>query len=219
MPNQSASSYAHLVKSTAAAPSAKGASAKEVDENEKDRAETPPANDKEDGKKAKKAKAKDGEESEEEEEKDDDRDENKKKDAKKAKARAEESGDAVLAATLEERLRCATIFQSKAAAGRPHVAAQFAFHTDLSADSAIAIMEATLTDQPVAAAAPARRSIDERMKHVPSANVGADAPEDQGGAFPTSEDQVGKMSSSQKALAIVNAGRIKRGEEPIKALQ
>lgn len=225
-------SYAHLLTSAKNAPSAKKAGAKEVDPDESETMEAPPANDREDGKKAsRKAKAKaedEGEEDEDEEEKDSDEGEDeeeredkkdKKKEGKKAK-KAAASGDVVRAAILEERLRCATIFQSKAAAGKPHVAAKFAFHTELDAESAIVIMESLNEDVPASASAtPARRSIDERMARVPSANVGSDASASaQNLAIPSDENQIKAMPAGTKALMILNAGRMGRGEEPLKSL-
>ena len=222
--------YAHLLQSNAVA--AKGAGAKEVDPNESETMEAPPANDKEDGKKAKsKAKVKAGEGDTEEDEEDKDSDEgesdekmekkkekeNKDRDDKEDKKskKAAASGDMIRAAVLEERIRCATIFRSQAAAGRPHVAAQFAFHTELDAEAAIAVMEATMIDTP---AAPTRRaSIDERMAKVQNANVGVDF-EEQTAAGPVSFERLATLSPDQRALAIVNAGRSNRGEEPLKKL-
>ena len=229
--------YAHLLSSVAAV------KAKEVDgDKDADRMEDekPPANDKEDGKKAKKAKrakAKDeGEEDEERDEHDSDEGESEeeredreedeeekredkedKKGKKSKKASADMNGAVSKAAQLEERLRCARIFRSKAAGGRIEAACQFAFHTDLSADSAIAILE-TLPKQDTSAAAK-RTSIDDRMARMPSASVGSDivaqAPSQ---AQHFSEEQIAKMSSEQKALMIVNASRAGRGEAPLTKL-
>jgi hypothetical protein len=182
--------------------------------------EAPPVNDKEDGKKGKKSKkaAKDeGDEDEEDEEKDSDEgdeDEEKqdkeekdeqeredKQDKKKGKKAAAGLNDMqAQAVRLEERLRCAKIFQSKASAGRPDLAARFAFHTNLAAEEAILLMEGF---QPVEQASASRRvSIDERMAKVPSANVGSDAEESQD-MRGLSEAQLAKMSPAQRAQAIL----------------
>lgn len=223
----SKNSYAHLVKSAT--------SAKEVDPDETERMEhEPPADDKEDGKKSKKAKSKkasdEGETEEKDEEKDSDEGESEeKKEDKKDKKnedrddkedkkgkKASASSDEIRAAALEERLRCAKIFQSPAAAGRVNVAAQFAFHTDLSADAAIAIME----NIPEQAAATGRGRLDDRMKSAAKADIGVEAPERQGNEAPAmDEKKFAALNPTQRALAIVNASRRGRGEEPLKELQ
>lgn len=231
-------SYAHLLQSNFPEAGAKGTKAKEVDENKSDKMENdPPANDKEDGKKAKrKAKAGEGDDEESEEDKEDsegesdeekedkkekkNRERDDKEDKKSKKAAAE--GNDIRAAVLSERLRCAQIFRSDAAAGQPDVAAQFAFHTELDADSAIAIMEATKRNfKTEATTAPRKVSLDERMSTIRSPNVGDDAPKGAGHlqSVPTTEEGVKALAPDQKALMIVNAGRRNRGEEPLKSLQ
>jgi hypothetical protein len=234
-------SYAHLLSSVQAA------AAKEVDGGfnaEPVKGEKEPENDEMDNKKSKKAKAKakaakdesedreerddeegdedeseeDKEESEEdkeesEEEKEEDKEDKKK--SKKAKASASVSSAELQAARLEERLRCAQIFQSSAAAGKPDLAARFAFHTDLSAETATMLMEGFSAE---ASAKPRRVSIDERMAAAPSANVGSDVMSGAPAAEPVSEAALAKMSSSQRALAIINAGRALNGEAPLSKL-
>ena len=207
--------YSHLLSAKKAAT--------EEDEDENKHAATPPENDKEDGKKGKKAKkaAKEGNGDEHDEDDEEDRtdddgdDEDHKKKGKKAKAEIRE-------AVLAERARCSQIFSHEAAAGRPHVAAHLAFHTNMSAEDAIGTMVATAQDASAKPAQPAnaRRSIDERMANVRSANVGADAPDADESfvGMPNSEQQMKGLSSEQKALMIVNAGRALHGEEPLKRL-
>ncbi len=129
----------------------KAASAKT--EGEEDREEE---DEKPDGKKAKgkKAASEDDEEEEDEDE-------------------AEMRGNGVAAqARRRERKRCAAIFGSKAAAGIPHVAAQLAFGTTMSASAAIKVLEASaLHAHPAAAAKPTLR---ERMEaeNIPSVASG-----------------------------------------------
>lgn len=227
-------SYAHLLSSVQAA------AVKESDGGnnaEPVKGEKEPENDEMDNKKSKKAKAKtkaakdesedredrddeegDKDESEEdkeesEEEKDDTKEDKKSKKAKKASASV--SGAELQAARLEERLRCAQIFQSSAAAGKPDLAARFAFHTDLSAETATMLMEGFSAE---AHAKPRRVSIDERMAAAPSANVGSDVMPGAPAAEPVSEAALAKMSSSQRALAIINAGRALDGEAPLSKL-
>lgn len=231
-------SYAHLLSSVQSAAALEAA--KEV-EGEKNATrvedEKEPANDKLDGK-AKKAKAKskkmesekdedeEGEEDEKREDKeekdekdeqdDEDREDKKSKKAKKASASSYDLAPHMEAARLEERVRCARIFRSDAAAGRIETACQFAFHTDLSADAAIAIMETIPT---AAAVAPRRASIDERMAKVASANVGSDVlPVAKVEAEGISEEAFAKLSSEQQALMIVNSMRSLEGEAPLTKL-
>ena len=224
----SKANYSHLLSSVAAVKAREVEGEKNAERLED---EKPPANDEPDNKKSKKAKSKakaedeskEREEGEEDEKKEDseeesetekeDREDKKSKGAKKASA---ESSDVIMAARLEERLRCAQIFQSKAAAGRPQVAAQFAFHTDLSADSAIAIMDTLPVETKPEASAPKRVSIDERMASAPRANVGLDAEDaPKVEAKGVSMEDLTKMDPAQKALMIVNAGRTLRGEAPL----
>lgn len=204
--------YAHLVSGLAAKAAEKG------EEEERMEDEKPPANDKEDGKKGKKAKkaAKDDLEEDAEAEEDDKKDD--KKDSKKAVV-ADHAAIAE-AARLEERLRCATIFGSDAAGGRLETACQFAFHTDLSAESAIAIMS-TVGKAPAeapAASASTKKSLDQRMAGVQDVTVGADVSEDDNQAGIFDEKKMAAMSPDQRALMIVNAGRAVRGEAALKSL-
>jgi hypothetical protein len=229
----SKTSYAHLLSSVQAA------AAKEVDggidaKPVKGADEKPePKDDELDGKKSKKAKSKkmesekdedeegeDDEKREDKEEKDEqddeDREDKKSKKAKKASASSYDLAPHMEAARLEERVRCARIFRSDAAAGRIETACQFAFHTDLSADAAIAIMETIPT---AAAVAPRRASIDERMAKVASANVGSDVlPVAKVEAEGISEEAFAKLSSEQQALMIVNSMRSLEGEAPLTKL-
>jgi hypothetical protein len=191
-------SYKHLSSSLAA-------KSAEVDDDEKDMEdETPPADDKEKGKKSKKAKKAEKDEDETSAESDDSE---KKDEAKKASVSTE--GAVAEQARLEERLRCAQIFGSEFAAGRLETACQFAFHTDMSAATAIGIM-ATLPKGSATVAAAPRQTLDQRMAAAPKVAVGADAA---AGADASSVKPLAEMNSTQKALAIVNAGRASRGEE------
>lgn len=154
---------------------------------------------KEKSKKAKSRKAEDERDDEEDAEDDDDRegveedddsdpddeDEDKSsKKGKKAKSRhAEDEGDDADAEEDEdenrdvkkgrraERKRCAAIFGSQAAAGRPDMAAHFAFNTGLSARAAIS----SLSAMGAVVSEPAKKaSLDERMRSN-SPHIGPDA--------------------------------------------
>lgn len=82
----------------------------------------------------------------------------------------EEEGGEARAARLAERARCKAIFASPAAAGQPHVAAELAFGTNLSAKQAISLMKATAATAPKSY----RASLDQRMSahRVPSVGGG-----------------------------------------------
>jgi hypothetical protein len=113
--------------------------------------------DKKEGKKAKSSRADDSDDDDddadaEEDDEDDDEEKDKKKDAKKA-----------------ERDRCARIFASKHAAGRPSLAASLAFNTPLSAKAAIAVLASSGLEVPAG-----RKSLDARMQELPSVTIGSD---------------------------------------------
>ncbi|MBQ0955981.1 hypothetical protein [Serratia symbiotica] len=142
--------------------------------------------DKEKGKKAKSRRAEEERDDEEDAEDDDDRedmeddddsdpdaeeDDDKEKGKKAKSRRAEEDDDDADAEEDEnrdvkkgrraERKRCAAIFGSKHAAGRPDMAAHLAFNTRMSASEAIGTLA---TMGAVAPAKTARFSLDSRMQ-------------------------------------------------------
>ncbi|MEI7411068.1 hypothetical protein [Pectobacterium aroidearum] len=140
--------------------------------------------DKEKGKKAKSRRAEEERDDEEDTEDDDDRedmeeddrdpdaedDDDDKEKGKKAKSRRAEEDDEdaeedenrdVKKGRRAERKRCAAIFGSKHAAGRPDMAAHLAFNTRMSASEAI---ETLATMGAVAPVKSARASLDERMQ-------------------------------------------------------
>ncbi|PWC74054.1 hypothetical protein [Azospirillum sp. TSH64] len=118
---------------------------------------------------------------------DDDADaDTEKEEAKKAKAK----GKTYAAGRAAERKRCTAIFASPHAAGMPHVAANLAFTTDLSAQQAITVMAGVaVTGQPQG-----KRGLGERMANVPSPAVGPD-----GGAGPekgSAAETVARMTAA-----------------------
>ncbi|AYH09415.1 hypothetical protein C5E24_06785 [Pectobacterium parmentieri] len=140
--------------------------------------------DKEKGKKAKSRRAEEERDDEEDAEDDDDRedmedddrepdaedDDGDKEKGKKAKSRRAEEDDEdaeedensdVKKGRRAERKRCAAIFGSKHAAGRPDMAAHLAFNTRMSASEAIDTMATMGAVAPVKSA---RASLDERMQ-------------------------------------------------------
>ncbi|HGM4943598.1 TPA: hypothetical protein ACKPW5_003062 [Serratia marcescens] len=143
-------------------------------------------NDKEKGKKAKSRRAEEEHDDEEDAEEEDDRedmeddddsdpdaeeDDDKEKGKKAKSRRAEEDDDAdaeeddenrdVKKGRRAERKRCAAIFGSKHAAGRPDMAAHLAFNTRMSASEAIGTLA---TMGVVAPAKTTRVSLDARMQ-------------------------------------------------------
>lgn len=86
-----------------------------------------------------------------------------------AKARAEASAEASDKARLAERARCAAIMESRAATNRAAMAAKLAFQTNLSAEEAIALLEAS----PVQRMGPHGQSLlDAAMAREGRANLG-----------------------------------------------
>lgn len=129
----------------------------------------------------------------------DEGDDDGKEEAGKAK-KADESDDEdhkEKAARTAERARCAAIFASSAAAGRPDLAAHMAFNTDLPSADAIAMLSAVSAG---AVAGVKVRSLASRMAAVQAPNVGTDA------AAPAANSPQGV------AARIVAAGKKRRGE-------
>ncbi|MEL5408776.1 hypothetical protein [Serratia nevei] len=151
--------------------------------------------DKEKSKKAKSRRAEEERDDEEDAEDDDDRedmeddddrepdaedDDDDKEKGKKAKSRRAEEDDEdaeedenrdVKKGRRAERKRCAAIFGSKHAAGRPDMAAHLAFNTRMSAREAI---ETLATVGAVAPQPQGRKSLDARMRESEPARLGPD---------------------------------------------
>ncbi|MBP0996660.1 hypothetical protein J8629_06205 [Serratia fonticola] len=133
-----------------------------------------------DKEKGKKAKSRHAEEERDEEDAEEDDDEKDMEDDDDSDPDAEDDDDAgaeeddstnVKKGSRAERKRCAAIFGSKHAAGRPDMAAHLAFNTRMSAREAIS----TLAAMGPATAAPTKRSsLDERMQ-AEQVRLGPDA--------------------------------------------
>ncbi len=138
----------------------------ERDENaEDDESEAEDQDDeKENGKKGKKAKKAEG---------DDDDPDAEEEDAEGDDEDAEDDDDNkdVKKGRRAEQKRCARIFGSKAAAGRPDMAAHLAFNTRMSSSEAISTLKAMSAVQPVTQ----RASLDSRMREEQQVRVGPDA--------------------------------------------
>ncbi|MGJ7332864.1 hypothetical protein [Morganella morganii] len=131
-------------------------------EDDEDREDAEEQDDEKQGRKAKKAEgddddpdAEDDEDAEGDDEDAEDDDENK--DVKKGRR--------------AERKRCARIFGSKAAAGRPDMAAYLAFNTRMSSSEAISTLKAMGTVQPPTQ----RASLDSRMRAEQQVRISPDA--------------------------------------------
>lgn len=146
---------------------AKGRKAEDDEQDESAEEDEPESEDQDDdekGKKAKKAKKAEGDDedpdAEEEDAEGDDEDaedDDDNKDVKKGR-RAEQK-------------RCARIFGSKAAAGRPDMAAHLAFNTRMSSSEAISTLKAMGAVQP----ATQRASLDSRMRAEQQVRINPDA--------------------------------------------
>ncbi|WP_445494043.1 hypothetical protein [Photorhabdus sp. SF281] len=108
----------------------------------------------------------------------DDKDKSSKKGKKAKSRRADDDDDDADAEENDdkeegrraERKRCAAIFGSKHAAGRPDMAAHLAFNTNMSAREAISTLALT-GSAPVSR----RNSLDERMQQAQQVRLGPDA--------------------------------------------
>ncbi|HCD1107928.1 TPA: hypothetical protein JD656_RS18330 [Morganella morganii] len=131
-------------------------------EDDEDREDAEEQDDEKQGRKAKKAKKAEGDDDDPDAEDDedaegDDEDDDENKDVKKGRR--------------AERKRCARIFGSKAAAGRPDMAAHLAFNTRMSSSEAISTLKAMGAVQP----ATQRPSLDSRMRAEQQVRISPDA--------------------------------------------
>lgn len=154
----------------------------EDDENREDAEEQ---DDEKQGRKAKKAEgddddpdAEDDEDAEGDDEDAEDDDENK--DVKKGRR--------------AERKRCARIFGSKAAAGRPDMAAHLAFNTRMSSSEAISTLKAMGAVQP----ATQRASLDSRMRAEQQVRISPDAQAPARGSADALVQQMTRLYNSNK---------------------
>ncbi|HDU8310069.1 hypothetical protein [Morganella morganii] len=169
---------------------AKGRSAEEDErdedaEDDEDREGAEDQDDEKQGRKAKKAEgddddpdAEDDENAEGDDEDAEDDDENK--DVKKGRR--------------AERKRCARIFGSKAAAGRPDMAAHLAFNTRMSSSEAISTLKVMGAVQP----ATQRASLDSRMRAEQQVRISPDAQAPAAGSAAALAQQMTGLYNSNK---------------------
>ena len=154
-------------------------------EDDEDREDAEEQDDEKQGRKAKKAEgddddpdAEDDEDAEGDDEDAEDDDENK--DVKKGRR--------------AERKRCARIFGSKAAAGRPDMAAHLAFNTRMSSSEAISTLKAMGAVQP----ATQRASLDSRMRAEQQVRISPDAQAPAAGTAAALAQQMTGLYNSNK---------------------
>ncbi len=154
-------------------------------EDDEDREDAEDQDDEKQGRKAKKAEgddddpdAEDDENAEGDDEDAEDDDENK--DVKKGRR--------------AERKRCARIFGSKAAAGRPDMAAHLAFNTRMSSSEAISTLKAMGAVQP----ATQRASLDSRMRAEQQVRISPDAQAPAAGSATALAQQMTGLYNSNK---------------------
>lgn len=154
-------------------------------EDDEDREDAEEQNDEKQGRKAKKAEgddddpdAEDDEDAEGDDEDAEDDDDNK--DVKKGRR--------------AERKRCARIFGSKAAAGRPDMAAHLAFNTRMSSSEAISTLKAMGAVQPETQ----RASLDSRMRAEQQVRISPDAQAPAAGTAAALAQQMTGLYNSNK---------------------
>lgn len=147
-------------------------------EDDEDREDAEEQDDEKQGRKAKKAEGDDDDPDAEDDEDAEDDDENK--DVKKGRR--------------AERKRCARIFGSKAAAGRPDMAAHLAFNTRMSSSEAISTLKAMGAVQP----ATQRASLDSRMRAEQQVRISPDAQAPAAGTAAALVHQMTSLYNSNK---------------------
>ncbi|MER5013411.1 hypothetical protein [Morganella morganii] len=151
-------------------------------EDDEDREDAEEQDDEKQGRKAKKAEGDDDDPDAEDDEdaEGDDEDDDENKDVKKGRR--------------AERKRCARIFGSKAAAGRPDMAAHLAFNTRMSSSEAISTLKAMGAVQP----ATQRASLDSRMRAEQQVRISPDAQAPARGSADALVQQMTRLYNSNK---------------------
>lgn len=167
-------SFAHLLGLNKAAKASRAAEEEEEDQNAEEESENEEDDDKssQKGKKAKKANEDDPDAEDDEDDPDPDAEDDD--DDPDAEEEEDENKD-VKKGRKAERQRCAAIFSSKHAAGRPDLAATLAFTTRLTAKEAIRVMRAngrTVTGAVVQLSQPKHQTLQDRMAREPQTKIG-----------------------------------------------
>ena len=148
-------------------------------EGDEDREDAEDQDDEKQGRKAKKAED-DDDDADAEGDEEDAEDDDENKDVKKGRR--------------AERKRCARIFGSKAAAGRPDMAAHLAFNTRMSSSEAISTLKAMGAVQP----ATQRASLDSRMRAEQQVRISPDAQAPAAGTAAALVHQMTSLYNSNK---------------------
>ena len=170
-------SFAHLLGLNKAAKASR-AEEEEEEQNAEEEEENEEGDDKSSkkGKKAKKANEDDPDAEEDDPDaEEDDPDAEDDDDDPDAEEDEEDENKDVKKGRKAERERCAAIFSSRHAAGRPDLAATLAFTTKLSAKEAIRVMRAngrTVTGAVVQLGQPKRQTLQDRMANEPHPKIG-----------------------------------------------
>lgn len=168
-------SFAHLLGLNKAAKASR-AEEEEEEQNAEEEEENEEGDDKSSkkGKKAKKANEDDPDAEEDDPDAEED-DPDAEDDDDDPDAEEEDENKDVKKGRKAERERCAAIFSSRHAAGRPDLAATLAFTTKLSAKEAIRVMRAngrTVTGAAVQLGQPKRQTLQDRMANEPHPKIG-----------------------------------------------
>lgn len=170
-------SFAHLLGLNKAAKASR-AEEEEEEQNAEEEEENEEGDDKSSkkGKKAKKANEDDPDAEEDDPDaEEDDPDAEDDDDDPDAEEDEEDENKDVKKGRKAERERCAAIFSSRHAAGRPDLAATLAFTTKLSVKEAIRVMRAngrTVTGAAVQLGQPKRQTLQDRMANEPHPKIG-----------------------------------------------
>ncbi|MBT0520663.1 hypothetical protein [Morganella morganii] len=148
-------------------------------EDDEDRENAEDQDDEKQGRKAKKAED-DDDDADAEGDEEDAEDDDENKDVKKGRR--------------AERKRCARIFGSKAAAGRPDMAAHLAFNTRMSSSEAISTLKAMGAVQPPTQ----RASLDSRMRAEQQVRINPDAQAPAAGSAAALAQQMTGLYNSNK---------------------
>lgn len=174
---------------------AKGRSAEEDErdedaEDDEDREGAEDQGDEKQGRKAKKAKKAEGDDDDPDADDDDDAD----AEGDDEDAEGDDDNKDVKKGRRAERKRCARIFGSKAAAGRPDMAAHLAFNTRMSSSEAISTLKAMGAVQPPTQ----RASLDSRMRAEQQVRISPDAQAPAAGTAAALVHQMTRLYNSNK---------------------
>lgn len=160
-------------------------------EGDEDREGAEDQDDEKQGRKAKKAKKAEGDDDDPDADDDDD---DAGAEGDDEDAEGDDDNKDVKKGRRAERKRCARIFGSKAAAGRPDMAAHLAFNTRMSSSEAISTLKAMGTVQP----ATQRASLDSRMREEQQVRISPDAQAPAAGSAAALAQQMTSLYNSNK---------------------